>query len=555
VTFVKRLLPTLNLNSKIIAFLFWVGLGITIAGLSAGIVAGTWSTVALGLVIGGLVVIGLWLLLRGLNAPPAGSSWWQQRSTQVGANAFLTTLAVFVILGGLNFLAVRAPGQLDFTEIKQFTLAPQTKQVLQALKQPVKAWVFSKLSPAEPEQQNLLAQQRSLLELYKRQNPEKFSFEVIDPDAQPGLAQKYKVRTLGELILETGDRTKTLEGTPTETNLTPALASLLRDRKLNAYIIQGHGETPPSGGKSNLSEAITELKKRDFNVNVLNLIEQKQIPDDADVAIVAGPKRPFIASEVKLLSNHLQQGKGLLLMLDPDPTKPLDQKEMGLGALLKEWGVQLDGRLVVDASGSGQMLGLGPAIPLVTQYGNHPITKEFAQGPSFYPVAQAVTVKPPSPNQTATDLIKTNPQSWAESDPTQAKLQFDAARDRQGPLTLGVAMTQKVTANPPSPEPSKPATTPSQNESKREAKLVVIGDSDFATVSDPQVLDSDLFLNTVTWLGSEQNDPSLSIRPKDLKNRRIEMSQTQWRILMLVGLGFLPLAAFGSAAYIWWRRR
>jgi ABC-type uncharacterized transport system involved in gliding motility auxiliary subunit len=554
VIFVKRLLPTLNLKPKFIAFLFWVGLGITIAGLSAGIVAGTWSTVALGLVIGGLVLIGLWLLLRGLNTPPSGSSWWQQRSTQVGTNALLTTLAVFVILGGLNFLAVRAPGQLDFTEIKQFTLAPQTKQVLKALKQPVRALVFSKLSPAEPEQQALLAQQRSLLELYRRQNPEKFSFEVIDPDAQPGLAQKYKIRTLGELILETGDRTKTLEGAPTETNLTPAVASLLRDRKLNAYIIQGHGETPLEGGKNNLNEAVTELKKRDFNVTALNLIEQKQIPDDADVVVIAGPKRPFIASEVKLLSAHLQQGKGLLLMLDPDPKSP-EQKEMGLGSILKDWGVQLDGRLVVDASGSGQMLGLGPAIPLVTQYGNHPITKEFAQGPSFYPLAQAVTAKPPSADRTVTELIKTNPQSWAESDTTQAKLQFDAKRDRQGPLTLGVAMTKKITANQPSPEPSKPATTPSANEPKREAKLVIIGDSDFATVNDPQVLDSDMFLNTVTWLGSEQNDPSLSIRPKDLKNRRIEMSQTQWRLLMLAGLGFLPLAAFGSAAYLWWKRR
>jgi ABC-type uncharacterized transport system involved in gliding motility auxiliary subunit len=299
---------------------------------------------------------------------------------------------------------------------------------------------------------------------------------------------------------------------------------------------------------------VTELKKRDFNVTALNLIEQKQIPDDADVVVIAGPKRPFIESEVKLLSAHLQKGKGLLLMLDPDP-KSSEQKEMGLGSLLKDWGVQLDGRIVVDASGSGQMLGLGPAIPLVTQYGNHPITKEFAQGPSFYPLAQAVTAKPPSPDQTVTELIKTNPQSWAESDPTQAKLQFDAARDRQGPLTLGVAMTKKITANQPSPEPSKPATTPSENEPKREAKLVVIGDSDFATVNDPHVLDSDMFLNTVTWLGSEQDDPSLSIRPKELKDRRIEMSQTQWRLLMLVGLGFLPLAAFGSAAYLWWKRR
>ncbi len=540
----KRLLPTLNLKPTIINFLFWVGLGITITGLSAGIVAGTWSTIALALVIGGLVLVVLWFLLRWLNTPPSGSSWWQHRSTQVSANALLTTVAVFAILGGLNFLAVRAPGQIDFTEIKQFSLAPQTKQVLKDLKQPVKALVFS--NPADP-------QQRSLLEQYKRQNPERFSFEFIDPQAQPGLAQKYKIRTLGEVIIETGDRTKTLEGGLAEINLTPAVASLLRDRKVNAYVIQGHGETPLTGGKSNLEEAVTELKKRDFNVSALNLIEQKQIPDDADVLVIPGPKRPFLDSEVKRLRAYLQQGKGMLIMLDPG-AKP-DQKNMGLDPILKEWGVELDGRIVVDASGSGQMLGLGPAIPLATKYGDHPITKDFAQGPSFYPLAQAITVKPPSPEEKSVDLIQTNPQSWAEGDPNQEKLQFDAKLDRQGPLTLGVAMTQKITANPPSSEPSKPATAQSGNESKREAKLVVIGDSDFLTVANPQVLNSDMFLNTVTWLGSGQDDPSLSIRPKELKDRRIEMSQSHWRTLILVGLGFLPASAFGSAAYLWWKRR
>jgi ABC-type uncharacterized transport system involved in gliding motility auxiliary subunit len=518
--------------------------------------------VGLGLVIGGLVLILLWLLLRWLNTPQSNSPWWQQRSVQSGTNALLTMIAAFVILGGINFLAVRTPGQIDFTEIKQFSLAPQTKQVLKDLKQPVKALVFAQ----QPD-----PQQRSLLEQYKRQNGERFSFEFIDPQAQPGLAEKYKIRTIGEVILETGDRTKTVEGGLTETNLTPAVASLMRDRKVNAYVVQGHGEIPLSGGKMNLDGLMGELKKRDFNVNALNLVEQKQIAEDADVLVVPGPKRTFLTSEVKLLSDYLKQGKSMVLMLDPDPEK--GDKTKGLDSLLKDWGVELDGRLVVDASGSGQMLGLGPAIPLVTQYGDHPITKDFSQSPSFYPLSQAVSVKPPSADEQVTELLKTSPQSWAEGDPKQEKLAFDGARDRQGPLSLGVAITRKITpetakvpeakktdpnasASPsPSPSTPTPSASPLTNEPKREAKLVVIGDSDFATVANPQVLNGDFFLNTVTWLGSGQDDPNLSIRPKEPKDRRIEMSPTTWRTLILVGLGFLPAAGFGSAVYLWWKRR
>lgn len=525
----KRVLPKLNLNLKLVNFLFWIGLGLTIAGLSAGVVAGSASPVAIGLVVGGLVMVVLWVGLRFLSAPARGTSWWRQRSAQASSNALLTTIAVLIILGGINFLAVRAPSQIDFTETKQFSLSPQTKELVRTLKQPVKVMVFN--NQADP-------QQRALLEQYRRENAQRFNFEFIDPQAQPGLAQKYKIRSLGETILEIDDRTKTLEGGLTEPNLTPALASLINDRKVNAYMIQGHGEAPINGGQGNLDEAVAELKKRDFNVTVLNLIEQKQIPADANVVIIAGPKRPFLAPEVKLLETYLSQSKSLMLMLDPGI-------EAGLEDLLKEWGVTLDKRIVVDASGSGQLLGLGPAIPLVIQYGDHPITKDFAQGPSFYPLVQAITVKPPTPAEQSTDLLLTGPQSWAEGDPKKEKLEFDPATDRQGPLSIGVAITRDFKAGTGKPVEIDP-----------KAKMVVIGDSDFATAGPfSKVLNGDVFLNSVTWLGSDQNAPTLSIRPKEQKDRRLELSPTNWRILILVGLCFLPASAFGAAGYLWWKRR
>jgi ABC-type uncharacterized transport system involved in gliding motility auxiliary subunit len=529
--------PKLNLNPKLILGLFWVGLGLVLVGLSTSIVAGVWSPVALGLVIGGLVLMALWFVLGWLNAADSASPWWRQRSMQVGTNALLTTLAVLTILGGINFLAVRMPKQIDFTEVQQFSLAPQTKQVLQNLKQPVKLMLFS----TEPER----TQDQSLLEQYQRQNPDRFRFEMIDPRAQPGLAQKYNIRTSGEVVLETEGRTRTVEGGLSEPNLTPALSALVGNRKVNAYMLQGHGEAPITGGEGNLDAAVTELKKRDFNVNVLNLLEQKQIPEDANLVIIAGPKRPFLPAEVKLLQGYLAKGKPLFLMLDPgpDPTK----LAMGLDPILKDWGIQLDGRIVVDASGSGQLLGLGPAYPLVLQYGSHPITKDFGQSPSYFPLAQAITVKPPTPDEQVTELMQSGPESWAEGDPQQENLDFNPARDRRGPLTLGVALTRPLKAD--AVKDAKANAKPSG-----EAKLVVIGDSDFVTVANPQVLNSDLFLNAATWLSGGPDD-SLSIRPKEAKDRRLEMTPTNWRILSLVGLGILPILAFGSATYLWWKRR
>jgi ABC-type uncharacterized transport system involved in gliding motility auxiliary subunit len=85
--------------------------------------------------------------------------------------------------------------------------------------------------------------------------------------------------------------------------------------------------------------------------------------------------------------------------------------------------------------------------------------------------------------------------------------------------------------------------------------MVVIGDSDFATAGPfSKGLNGDVFLNSVTWLGSGQDDASLSIRPKEQTDRRLELNPTNWRVLILLGL-LLPLSAFGIAIYLWWKRR
>lgn len=510
----------------------------------------------------------LWLLLRWQTASVAGG-WWRQRSVQSGTNVLLTTIAMLVILGGINFLAVRTSAQIDLTESQQFSLAPQTKEILRDLKAPVNVLVFTNQQGGP---------QQALLEQYQRQNPDRFSFEFVDPQAKPGLAEKYNVRTLGEVVVETEGRTRTVEGVTdgglTETQLTPALLNALNNRQVNLYVIQGHGEAPINGGQGNLDEAVAELKKRDVTVSVLNLIEQKAIPEDAAVLVIAGPKRPFLEPEVKLLKDYLAQGKSLMMLLDPGVNT-------GLEPLLKDWGVELDNRIVVDASGSGQFIGLGPAVPLVLEYGAHPITQDFNQSPSFFPLAQAVTVNPPG-NEQAVDLLRTNAQSWAEADPDQEELAFDAARDRQGPLTLGVAITRDLNQseaqpgpeaqdspeNAPENAPETPPETPDAEVDKpdaaqtnpetepRQAKLVVIGDSDFATAGAfSKAINGDIFLNAVSWLGSGQDDASLSIRPKEPTDRRLELTPMKWRAIIVGGLGFLPLAAFGSAGYLWWRRR
>ncbi|MGL4622445.1 MAG: DUF7088 domain-containing protein, partial [Chroococcidiopsis sp.] len=143
-------------------YLFLLGPFLILMGLTAGTVAGSWGIVPLGLIAAGAV-----LSVLGLAWQAYKTKWWKRRSTQAGTNAIAATLAVLVILGLINFLATRYQTRIDFTETGLYTLAPQSRQIVQNLSQPVKVWVFDR---------NQNPQDRALLENYRRQGSQ-FSFE------------------------------------------------------------------------------------------------------------------------------------------------------------------------------------------------------------------------------------------------------------------------------------------------------------------------------------------------------------------------------------------
>jgi ABC-type uncharacterized transport system involved in gliding motility auxiliary subunit len=87
--------------------------------------------------------------------------------------------------------------------------------------------------------------------------------------------------------------------------------------------------------------------------------------------------------------------------------------------------------------------------------------------------------------------------------------------------------------------------------------MVVIGNSSFATDSlfqDPRVLNGDIFLNSVQWLASDDQQ-TLSIRPKEAKNRRINLTPLQAGMIGWMSLVIMPLLGLILAGVTWWRRR
>lgn len=547
-------------------YLFWLGPILTIVGLVAGIVSNDWKGLPGQLLILGLAIIVAWFLIQIRRGKL--EKWFSMRSTEAGTNAIITTICVLILLGLINFLGIRYDQRIDFTENQQFTLSPQSQELLKNLKQPIKVWVFD---------QGQNPQVKDLLNDYQRINSTQFTYEFVDPQEQPRLANEFGVQAFGEIYLESGEQRKLISKSQfqplSEVTLTNSLDQLLSNRTLIAYFAQGHGELSLEQEQGSLFNAVEALKNKNYEIKSLNLVSG--VPEDADVVVIASPKRKFLEEEVATLKTYLEQGGGLLLMIDPN-TDP------GLNSLFQEWGVEVDTRLVIDPVQRERYI----TSPVVNEYGDHPITQTFKNGYSIYPVARPVETKPIE-GITESPLIWTSPASWAESDLSKQEVQFDQNQDRKGPLSLGVALTRVVAPetqsetptespspsptgspdqeNTPAPEVSPtpdlqtlttPQTPKSSNAKRKpESRLIVIGNSQFATNGwFEQHLNGDVFLNSVSWL-SQIEESTFAVRPKTPTNRRIMLIGWQSLLLVLTALILLPLVGFGTAIFVWWRRR
>lgn len=509
--------------------------------------------------------------------------FWSKRSTESTTNAIISTVALLLILGLVNFLGLRYSFKIDLTENQLYTLSPQSQQLVKNLSQPMTVYVFD--SPSNDFD-------RKLLKDYARKN-DLFQYQFVDPQVSINLAQKFNVTRLGDVYLESGDRKQLVQTVSpqsrlSEVKLTNAIAKIQQTQQPTIYILQGHGEPSIEAGQNSISQAVTTLTDKGYMVYPLTLATSPLIPPDADVLIINNPEKELLQGEINVIEKYLEDGGNLLVMYNA-------QTNVNLDRILSKWGVKFDNRLVVDASGAGEVFGLGPSITLVVEYGEHPITQDFNKGITLFPWARAI-ITDSIENITTTPLLITNSQSWGESNPEGENVELDTTVDLPGPLNIGVALAkknplrdalqpQKDTLNKendklepnndlPVLEPQKEnqgsdlpsppiMKTPQETtldidiakkNQPSETRMVVIGNGNFATDGwFQQQLNGDFFVNTLAWLGN-QDDRTLSISPKEVTNRRINLSGFQASLITWLAIIIIPALGFTVSIVTWWQR-
>ena len=473
----------------------------------------------------------------------------QSRSGRYGSMSAIGLMAFLGILVAVNYLASRQNKRWDLTANQVYSLSDQTVKILKDLDAPVTFTVFDR--------ELALDGYRKQMEAYTYQSS-KVSAEYIDPEKNPLRARAAEITALGTVLIQYKDRTERVSSMQ-EQAVANALVKAITGETRKVYFTQGHGEKDHvSTERTGYSAIAQALSTDNYGVEKVVLAQTREVPADATVLVVAGPATEFLQPELEAVERYLAKGGKLLALIDPpagtSSTTPL------LDGLLQSWGFALGMNIVVDASGIGQLLRTDASVPVVANYPPHPITENF-QLMTAFPLARSVVAgdAATSGGRTPEVFAQTGAQSWAETDLAaitsgggRVELNEDKG-DRPGPISLAAAVSAPATEAPAPPPPAEGA-APAENKPTPQSRVVVIGDSDFASNGILGVQGNrDFFQNTVNWLA--QQEGLIAIRPREPEDRRITMTAEAQNMVFWLSIFGIPGFIFALGLLNWRGRR
>ena len=516
----------------------WVGTALVFGAVAIRFLRPEWMQYGQYMTWAGLVCILIYMLGQWRDVV----SFYGTRQAKYGTVSLVGIVVAVAIFAAVNYLGVRQTKRWDLTENQAYSLSDQTLKILHNLDAPVQFTVY--------DQETGFDRFRPRFESYQYESNQ-VKVEYVDVDRQPGRAKEAEITAYGTIVARYKDREQRLTATE-EQDVTNALIKLVSGAQKKVYFTQGHGERDTgSADRMRGYNAIADALGRDnFAVAPLPLIQQKEVPDDATVVIIAGPTTDFLAPEVDALRRYVAKGGKVLFLIDPPG--PAGGDLPNLSGFLKEWSIELGNDVVLDASGIGQLFGGDATVPVVMNYPAHPISEGFRVMTAF-PHARSVKAAEGG-KQTPQSILETSEQSWAETDLkslADGKVEFNEGSDRRGPISVGYAISAPATD---APAPLASAGNQSPDAPKPESRIVAIGDADFAGNNALGVQGNlDLFLNTVNWLA--QQEDLIAIRPREAQDRRLSLTADDQTRIMWLSLFVIPGLMFAGGVYTWWKRR
>jgi ABC-type uncharacterized transport system involved in gliding motility auxiliary subunit len=456
------------------------------------------------------------------------SQWLKARQTKYVAyvSAYIIVVVAAVVVA--NVLADRYPKSYDATSNKRYSLSEQTGKIVKGLKQDATITYFN--------QSTRFRDGRDLLDEYKNLSP-KVRVDYVDPDKNPQVARAAGIREFGTAVVQVGGRTEVAKSM-TEEGITGAFIRDLKNTTRRVCFVSGSGEHQiDDSQREGLSRFKDLLSKDDYESKSIDLLQKAEIPSDCTTVVVAGPTKNYEQPEVDAIKKYVQDGGRSLFMLDP-PLK-LGHDEIAdndaLTGLLGSWGVTMDKDLILDLNPIGQLAGTGPEVALVTSYDSQPIVNDMKGMATGFPLSRSMEIK--NTDKTSVQkLFDSSGTSLATDNLASAAVNVNDPHNRKGPLTLAAAGTYNT------------------GKENSQGRFAVVGSSSWAANRFINFnANSDLALNTINWLASDED--LISIRPKERDDRRITLTQAQMNWVRAVSRFLLPGFVIIAGIGVWWKRR
>jgi len=503
----------------------------------------------------------------------AGSDLPQPESRRrgVGRGVLIQAALVALLLLIVNYVGFNYYWRADWSRSQKFRLAPQTRQAVNQLKQPLTVVVYSSGSSLSAETAifqdlgNLLkelqfaAKKNLQVEFVnpirdRNEARELVSQYQFDPNANV-LILSYDGRTKVVPILEMADfdLTPVAAGNPPrliafrgEPVFTAALVGLLDPLARKLYFMQGHGEPAIATGSS-ISLLLDYLSRQNITAAPLDLASRGSVPADAAAVAIVAPEFDLPPAEAKALLDYWKGSGRLLFLLNPIAKTP------NLDALSASAGIepQDDRVLKTTLMPGGSTIGVVPDVAGAFVRDSE-ITKRLEGVFAYFPrYSQSLVLSPETASKASLQLrplIEAQEEYWGERDYTYTPdqgVRYDDGRDTGFPVILAAS--------------SERGGIKDDRVEIQAAKMVVVGNSNFALDDSlsgqnaPRVANLDFLVSSVNWLMDRAR--LTGIVPKAASQFRLSLTDAQIRQIAFFTMLIIPGTAGLLGFLIWLRRR
>lgn len=546
--------------------LILAAIGLTIAVVSA-LTQASVSVVGWG----GLGLAILSLVVWGFMAPDQVKSILTGRTARYGGTTVLVTalflLALIAIYSVVKARNIRA----DLTQVDTFSLNEQTRQAIAGLavepKVPnIKIFAFYTAAQASRKDQDTI-----LFDDYAKTSNNKISYEFVDPDRNPGVAQQYKITGNGQLAvvpLDASNQPQVDKAQPvtfsSQENLTNAIMRVAASGNFRAYFMSVEGglklTDTADTGLSQLNNQLTNVFNwKTQEVSLIDLtapnsaVKLNDPTVDGEVLVIPGGAGALPDAQVKFITDYLDKGGKLVIFAAPlnaDGKPTLATADNLSTYLYNSFGVRFAKNIVLDEVQAATSQ--SPFYPAAVDFDSTSyITKDFAgtgqRAFMIFQMTDSVDVAPTAPTDvTVMQLVKSGKDAYAKTDPkilsTTDVNQYKAAdTDPKGPFVLMA----------------------SAENTKTGARVVLVGSqyaasNQFASLLSANVLDLELTARSLFWTTKFDDFfskiPLLQAQQKP-QDQPIVMDGQLSRTINFVLVILLPFGVLIIGIIVWWTGR